>query len=229
MEPFAKIPMWLELSGLPAAMNDAAKLQAAWSVFCKIVALDCQRNPSSPSHVAISLRDLGEACGITPGAATRIAQSLQKKKWIACFIPDNEEEEALFQVKVPLPTPTPAEQLKQAHPGLFPNPEEPLRYESSTEESTREADPSDPILHEVIDLYFNSISMKMNGVILDELLLVRRRFELALIRRIFARAKKHGITSMSWLLRELHRETAKKIKKEMGLAVEGEGEDTDGE
>jgi hypothetical protein len=218
MEPFEKIPLWLELSGLPKAMNEAARTPSAWPVFCKIVALDCRRNPSTPAPVAISIRGLAEACGISPAAAQRAAQSLRNKGWIACFLPDNEIEEALFQVKTPLPSPLTPDQVRQAHPSLFPDPTTPLRYETAHPGETEEDKPDDPVLHEIIDLYFNTISMKMNNFILDELRLVRKRFEMPLIRRIFFRAREHGLSSMGWVLKELHRETARRMKEELEQA-----------
>ena len=213
MEPFAKIPLWLELAGLPAAMNKAARSPAAWAVFCKLVALDCQRAPAAGIPIVIPIRNLADSCGIAPAAARRILGTLRRKKWIAAFLPDNDEEEALFQIKAPLPAPLTPEQVKQAHPSLFTDPTIPLRYETSGQAEEGEPAAEDPALHEIIDLYFNTISMKMNSFILDELRLVRQRFELPLIRRIFQRAKNHGIDSMGWVLRELHRESAKKLKE----------------
>ena len=143
----------------------------------------------------------------------KILQSLRKKKWIACFLPDNEEEEALVQITVPLRTPIPVDQVRRDHPGLFAAAPPSLRYETA-ETTPEEETGDDPVLQEIVDLYFNNVSMKMNSFILDELRLIRRRFEMSAIRKIFHRAKDHGIQSMGWVLRELHREVARKKKKE---------------
>lgn len=208
MEPSIRIPLWLELSGLPEAMNQAARSPAAWLLFCKLVAEDCRLHPETPGILSFSMRQLGKACGIEPSKIPRILQSLQKHRWIGCFIPDNEEEEGLFQIKIPLPAPLGPDAVRRAHPELFTNPLEALRYEKTGAggEQAPDEPENDPVLQDVVDLYFNSISMKMNNFILDELRLIRKQFPYPLIRRIFKRAKEHGVTSLHWAMKQLHRE-----------------------
>jgi hypothetical protein len=216
MEPTSRTPLWLEFSGLPAEMNEAARTPAGWLFFLRLVALDCRLNPDAPGLVSISLEEFGRGCGLEPAQARQIAERLRKRGWIACFLPDNDEEEALFRVRAPLAAPVPAEEVRRAHPALFGHlpPGAPLRYERAAGESLEAEEPAeDPILQEVVDLYLNHVSMKINGMILDQLRLARSRYSLEEIRRVCARAKKKGISSVHWLLSELSRSRSRKRKK----------------
>ena len=57
-----KSPEWLELSGLPELLNTKSRM-GTWSVFKKIVELDCAKN-SIPGIVEISASELSEMVGI---------------------------------------------------------------------------------------------------------------------------------------------------------------------
>jgi len=158
MEPFDRVPTWLGLSGLPAAMNRAAHSPAAWAVFCRIVALDCRLHPDAPAPVEISIRDLARDCGLAPGAARKVVASLRNKAWITCFLPDNDEEGALFQVAAPLPAPMSPDEVRRANPALFPDAQAPLRYELAPDDAAEAGGggggdgAEDPVLQEIIAL-----------------------------------------------------------------------------
>jgi len=209
-------PLWLELSGLPQLL--AEKVKGGWPLFKKIVELDCGTNPF-PGIVEIPLTELGQRCGLSPEAIRRAVSGLRKLELITSYLPDNDEEEALFRVRVPLKTPrTPAE-LRSLYPGLFGAEGHYFRY-AEAETPAAEADESeDAILKEIVDLYFNTVGMKMNAFILDELRLIRQRFPIDMVRRTFRRASQNDIHSLQWVVRELIRQK-RKLDEKAGESVE---------
>lgn len=196
-EPLAIFPLWLEHSGLPARLNAEARA-GAWSVFKKIVELDCQQN-AIPDIVEVSPAALAEWTGLPAERVQRILVKLRQKRVIACFLGDDPQEPALLQIHVPLRTPrAPAEVLRESGKPFF-HPAMRLRYAYRTEEP-----PSDEErLQQVVDLYFNNISMRINSFILDELRLLARRFPLESIRRVFGRAGMNDKPELGWAVREL--------------------------
>src|SRR5690606_29490958 len=131
------------------------------------------------------------------------------------FLPDNEEEDALFEIITPLATPTPWEEVRKNHPELFSLPDHQFRYATATatEAPPPTKDGHDPKLKEVVDLYLDNVSMKMNAFILDELRLIAARFDLPMVRKVFARARTKEVQSLAWILREIRLEQKVKEKK----------------
>ena len=196
-EKRAEFPLWLEYTGLPEWINNKVRREA-WSVFKKVIELDCAVN-LDPGVVETSLQELASRTGLTPEVIQRCLTGLRKKKIIACFIPDNLEEEALIRVVTPLKTPISPAKLRKQNPRLFPPGEDFFRYSDQRAAEIED----DEILREIIDLYFNTIGLKMNLFVLDELRLIRQRFKLSDVKRVFESAKRHEITSLRWVMRQL--------------------------
>lgn len=198
-------PLWLEFSGLPQMLAEKIKGGAGWPVFKKIVELDCATN-SEPEAVEITLAELGVRCGVTAAAAHKAILSMRKLKLVACFLPESEDEPALIKVRTPLVTPLSAQEIREAHPQLFLETAQRFRYIDDEDAGAAEADAAaDPVLHEIVDLYFNAVGLKMNAFVLDELRLVRQRYPIDRVRRTFRRAQQNEIRSLQWVVRELVR------------------------
>ena len=197
---------WLELSGLPAALN--ALRQNGWLVFRKLVELDCRRN-RYPEAVECSLGEIAERCGLSWEKTRSIIEALRRKKYVACFLPDNPDEPGLFQIRTPIRTPRPAEQvaLLAADP-LLRDPSA-LRYARPPSPPADEA----ARIQRVLDLYLNTLSQRLNSFIVDEIEMLARRFPPAEIERMMARAARHEIGSIGWVARELIREERRKAEK----------------
>ncbi|MGB9692653.1 MAG: hypothetical protein ACPL7D_10865 [Candidatus Sumerlaeaceae bacterium] len=210
-------PLWLELSGLPFFLAEKARTPVAWSIFKKIVELDCALNPV-PGIVQISLDDLAKRCGAKADIVRRTMKALQKLGILACFLPETDEEEAFFQVKTPLHTPLSPDEVRGHHPELFAAEGHYFRYAQATEGSEYD-DSEDVLLKEVVDLYLNAIGLKLNAFVLDELRLIRQRFPIDLIRQTFRRAAKNDIHSLGWVMKELIRQK-RKLDEEKGEDAE---------
>ncbi|MCX7625236.1 MAG: hypothetical protein N2Z21_03375 [Candidatus Sumerlaeaceae bacterium] len=198
-------PLWLELSGLPNLLNAKIRGGAGWLLFKKVVELDCALNPQ-PGVVEISIANLAERTGVAPELLRRAAASLRKIGVLTYFLPDNDEEEALFRIKVPLPTPRSPAEIRQLYPEMFATEGHFFRYVDADQLETNEAETEDLLLKEIVDLYLNIIGVKMNAFILDELRLIRQRFPIEMVRRTFRRAAANDIHSLAWVVRELIRQ-----------------------
>lgn len=202
-------PMWLEYSGLPELLAQKIKGGAGWALFKKIVELDCERN-SAPGTVEISLQELQRRCGVLPNTVRRVMATFRKLKLVASFIPDNDEEAALFRIVTPLQTPRRADQIKAEDTHLFEHGTEYMRYfDDCTTGQQEDLPTSDPDLKEVVDLYFDTIGLKMNVFILDELRMLPQRFPMQEVRSVFRRARKNEIRSLHWIMQELVRRRKK--------------------
>lgn len=203
-------PHWLEWSGLPGELNDKVRV-GAWSVFKKIVELDCERN-RRPDAVEISISHLAEVTGLSHTLTRRILDGLRKKKLLLVFLPESDDEVALLQIRVPLRTPMTVEEVAEAHPELH------LDHGSGDARYAHEdkgLDPEDPAIRRVVDLYLDRVSMKMNSFILDELIFIAQRFQWREIDRVFRQAAHlrgggGASPSLGWIARELRRRHGKK-------------------
>jgi hypothetical protein len=198
-EPYQWYPSWLESSGLPDLLKTHIRSGLGWLVLRKVVELDCERN-RWPEAVEVSLEELGRLCGVESTAARKVVLALRKLRVLACFLPETDEENALLKVRTPLRTPLSPEQLC----GLFPNrfaSDGYFRYAQVLEEAEAAEEPQD--LQEVVDLYFNTVGLKMNSFVLDELRLLTERFGREEIRAVFRRAQRLDIRSLSWIAGQL--------------------------
>lgn len=211
-------PLWLEYSGLPQVLAGETKSPVAWLFLRKIIEIDCASNPE-PAVVEVSLAELSNRTGLAVPAIIKAAKSLRKLKLLKCFIPEDEEEAGLFELQVPLPCPIGRGELRAKWPQFFGHANARLRYLDPPESPGTVYDDAapDPGLQEIVDLYFNTVGMKMNSFILDELRLVRHRFPLDDVRKVFRRAGQNEIRSLSWIVRELIRQKKRKHDEEAPL------------
>ncbi len=194
---------WIEWSGLPAELN---RIRAGgWLVFKKLVELDCRAHRQTGT-VEVSLDELAKRCGLEPEKIGRIIEALRRKKYLRCYVPDHPEEEGLFEFRAPIKTPIPPDEVAR----LVPDPtlRDPTAY--------RYARPPDQVpldekkVQEAVDCYLNTLSQKMNTIILEQIEIAARRFPLEAIRHTIERADRHDIRSMGWVLKELIRDQKKK-------------------
>lgn len=210
-ERMTAAPLWLEYSGLPALLREKVRGGGAWTLFRKIVELDCERH-SLPGTVEVTLDELAARTGLEPAALRKAALGLRKLKLVSCFLPESDEEEALFRVRVPLDAPIGPVELARLHPDLFASPAgQHFRYATaaSGDDDPDAAPADDPALREIVDLYFDVVGLRMNAFVLDELRLLRSRYDLESIRRTFRRARQNGIHALNWIVRELVRQKRK--------------------
>ncbi len=216
--PNTEFPLWIERSGLPRHLAEVCKTPNAWLLFRKIVELDMATN-RLPGTVEVSLEALQELTGLTPAQSAAAARKLRKAGIMRCFLPDNEEEAALFQVITPLETPTPWADVREREPALVEAPDHAFRYahESPDAPPPEAASPeAEPRIREVADLYLDMVSTRLNTFVLDELRLIAMRYDPGLVRKVFARARQKEVHSLSWILKEVRREIEidKQRKKE---------------
>jgi len=197
-------PVWLELSGLPEWLNKKVR-QGAWPVFKKLVETDCEVN-YRPAPFEIPLGELARRTGLKSEVVERILAGLRRKRMICCFIPEHPDENLLCQIATPLPLPEEREVVVGRLPRAIQREE--LRYLDQVALS----DESQTLLREIVDSYLDTVSHKMNPMILDELRLLAVRFRRDQIRRVFGRARHAGITSLTWVSRELVREENRREK-----------------
>ncbi len=203
----AESPLWVEFSGLPEFVN--AKIRkGTWSIFKKVMELDCAANVE-PGVVEISLDELADRTGLAAKIVERCLIGLRRKNLLACFVPDNTAEKALLRIIIPLNTPIAPEDVKKQHPNLFPPGDDFFRYADEHLPTPED----DATLQEIIDLYFNSLGLKMNLFILDELRLIRQRFKLSDIKKVFRAAKYHEIKSLRWVMHRLFSGRKKDAKR----------------
>jgi hypothetical protein len=201
-------PLWLEYSGLPQLLADKIRGGAGWPVFKKIVELDCATN-ADPGTVEVTLTEIADRTGIPAPTVRKTLLSLRKLKLIAVFLPDHDEEAALIKLRTPLRTPIPVAQIKDSHARLFADTPQHFRYFDEYQASPDDSAPADPLLQEIVDLYFNAVGLKMNAFVLDELRLVRQRFPAEMVRRTFRRAQQNEIRSLHWVVQELVKQKKK--------------------
>lgn len=207
-EQRTEFPLWLELCGLPQYVYEKVR-KDAWLVFKKVVELDCAAN-IDPGIVEISLDELANRTGQPVESVEKSLLALRKKKLVTCFIPDNTEEKALIRIASPLTTPISAQDLKKKRAEIFPPGKDFFRYADQRAPIPQD----DAVLSEIVDLYYNSLGLKMNFFILDELRLMRQRFELSVIKKAFDAARQFGGKSLNWVMRQLLAGSKKDDKKE---------------
>jgi hypothetical protein len=199
--------LWLEWSGLPAALN--AVRANAWLVFRTIVEIDCGAS-RRPATIEIPLAELAERCGLDAAVVAKAVDALRKKKYLRCFLPEHPEESALLEIRVPIATPLSPEEVARRIPD--PVHRDPAQYRYAHEPDAPPADAAK--VQEVVDLYLNRISQKMNSFILEQIEIVAGRFEMEDIQRTIDRAARHEIRHFGWVLKELVREQGKKKQRE---------------
>jgi hypothetical protein len=211
-------PLWLEFSGLPTHLLDVAKGPAAWLLFRKIVELDLEIHPLSPGLVEITPRELVLRSGLDLPRIEKNLKVLRKAALVRAFYPDHEEEPALFEVLRPLPVPVSPESVCATHPDRFPRGPASLRY---AQPAAGDASPTTDgdlraarllKINRVVELYLNLFSMKLNGLIAEELQLIADSYELPLVEKVFQRAHREEKRTLGWIVREIRRERDLQLK-----------------
>ncbi|MEN6627408.1 MAG: hypothetical protein ABFD69_14385 [Candidatus Sumerlaeia bacterium] len=198
--------LWLEWSGLPAALN---KVRAnGWLVMRKVAELDCAAH-RRPEAVEVTLEELGARCGLEPDVVVKVLEALRKKKYLRCFIPDNASEPALIEIRSPIKTPLPPDEVAKII--TDPHLRDPGDYRYARAEDEPKID--DKKVQEAVDYYLNHLSQKMNSVILEQIEIAARRFTAESLRLAIDRAARHEIRSMTWVLKELIRDHQKQSEK----------------
>ncbi len=191
--------MWLELCGLPLSITQTAKNPAAWMIFRKIVELDCEAHPSSPGEVETSVAELADRAGVTPDTLHKMIKPLRKMKLLKCFLPDNDDDTAIFKIACPLPVETSRDDIMailQQAKGTAPLK---LRYLDDTDGKETGDEATDKTLREVVDMYLNVVGTRINVFVVDELRLLAGRYPIGAIRKAFAAAKANDIRSLGWI------------------------------
>jgi hypothetical protein len=194
---------WLEWSGLPEELN---RLRAhGWVVFKKLVELDCEAS-RRPGRVEISVSDLAIRCGLENDKTARIIDILRKKQYLRCFRPEEHAEPALIEIRLPVRTPRSPEEVARECPDPLLKSAGMFRYATAPSE----IDADERRTQEVIDLYMDRISMKMNSFILEQIEITAGRFPMEKIRYHIERAASHDIHEFGWVLKELIRDERSK-------------------
>lgn len=195
-----EFPLWLEYSGLPTYLNKKAGI-GAWSLLKKLVEIDCAYN-HNPASIEVSISELSFLTGIDCEKIKKILLKFRKMKILSSFIPESYEEQSLLQINIPIKTPKNPNEIKKEYSKIFIPTKDFFRYfDNSIEDSTE----TDPTFQTVVDLYFNTIGFKMNTFILDELKLIKGRFSLDLIQKVFKKAKFLNNPNLMWVIKELFR------------------------
>jgi hypothetical protein len=159
--------------------------------------------------VEISLLEIETLTGLTSAQSNAAARKLRKAGLLRYFVPDNEEEPALFQIITPLHTPLPWTEVREREPALQTAPDHSFRYAKETAEALppdADSPKADDRVREVTDLYLDLVSMKLNTFVLDEIRLIALRYDIGLVRKVFARARQKEVQSLAWILKEVRRE-----------------------
>lgn len=195
-------PLWLEYSGLPQLLGDKIRGNAGWITFKKVVELDCAVN-RQPGTVEISLIELSGRTGIATATLRKTLLALRKLKLIACYLPEAEDEAALMKIRTPLRAPRTRKEIRDQWPRIFLDVPQHFRYIDEVDFGEAESPDAERELQEIVDMYFNTVGLKINTFILDELRLVRSRFPADEVRRQFRRARENEIHSLHWVVKEL--------------------------
>ena len=202
----------MELSGLPLLVREKTKNAAGWAVFRKIVELDCEQHPSAPGTVEVTVAELAARAGVLPEEARKVFLPLRKMKVLKCFVPDDDEDTALFEIYCPLPVPLSRREMEDLITRKTSRSGPPvLRY---WDELTNDRnDMVDPLLQEVVDLYLNTCGTRINMFVVDELRLMRQKYPMEAVRKAFNRARQNEIHSLAWIAGQLSRTGKKKPEK----------------
>ena len=181
-EPVCESPLWLEVAGYPRYLNDKLRREA-WPVFKKLVELDCAANVG-PQVFSVSVSALAERCGLSVDVTRRVIQGLRKEKMLRCFLPEGDEEEALFEFLLPFQPPMEVEELRRRMARLATQKAETLRYLDSAPARGAVAD---SLIQDVVDAYLDTFGARINTFVIDELALIAGRFRPEWIHDAFAR------------------------------------------
>jgi len=197
-EPVAESPLWLEAAGYPRYLNEKIR-QGAWPVFKKLVELDCAAN-AMPDVFTASVADIAAAAGVETKVVTRVVAGLRKEGMLRFYLPEHEEEEAMFQFVTPFRPPMPVEQARERLAALAAQKADRLRYIDSF---PARGPVADSLVQQVVDAYVDTFGARVNSFVLDELALLAGRFRGDEIKTVLARAAQMQKPSLRWATQEL--------------------------
>lgn len=174
---------WIKLSGLPQLITTSCG-SAGWILFMEIIATDSDRN-TDPGRIDLSVQDLTLRTGLQAAPIRKALKALNKLKLIKMFLPESDEELALFEVG-DLTSHAPA----QPETGAA------RRYLETT---AAEAPLNTRQL--VVDMYLNQCGTRWNVFISDKLSHLASTYPLETIRRGFWTAQKAEIRSLDAIIR----------------------------
>ena len=117
-------PRWIEFSGLPKHLNDTCGKQS-WSVFRKLIELDCFYNSQAGQEYNISKKVLTAVTGLTSGVLEGCLKKMAAEKYI-CYSEQNKTT-YFISIIIPLHTPIHLEDIDITFGGLknFPKDQDP--------------------------------------------------------------------------------------------------------
>lgn len=195
---------WLPFSGLPAKFHEAGpRGRAAYILLHRIMDLDAGRN-TTPGRVEIPFAELAELCALSIPEQRQAVALLRRLRLIKAFVPDGDDEAAVFQVCTPLPVPAGREQIIAAWRGLCPAATEPgevyLRYIDPPRVGQARMVPDTNFASNMallVDHYFSQCGFRMNAFILDHLNRVAAEFTADEINDAFSRARKNEVRNFA--------------------------------
>lgn len=191
-----RFPRWLEHSGLPGAVNEAAG-PAAWAVFRKLVEWDCERN-LTPHWFICSHPGLARAAGVDESEARAIVERLREGGWIETGPLD--EITVSCRIQTPLPVPVREADIRLAlenegYGGRFV-----MRYMDDLTALGR--------TEQVVYLYQMVFGARFNPRIAEDLEEIANTCDIALIHEAFDEARQKKGKSMGWIRSRIEKRMA---------------------
>ncbi len=127
-------PRWIEFSDLPRHLNNLCG-KHAWSIFRKLIELDCFYNSDAGQEYSTGKNDLSSVTGLTKGVLERCLSKMCSEKYIK-FSGKNKNH-YLISIAIPLITPISLKDIDITFGGLknFPKEQDPgcrKRYSLNT-------------------------------------------------------------------------------------------------
>ncbi|MGF1573114.1 MAG: hypothetical protein ACFCU1_08585 [Sumerlaeia bacterium] len=207
---YAVIPLWIDHSGLPKSLTSETKSPLTWFLLKHLIQLDCSKN-TTPGVVECSLVELSESTGMETKVVSAQLKKLRKQTLVRCFLPDNDEEPALIQILSPLETPINWKTIQEQHTQFRGMLEHEFRYATiSAAEQFATEHAKQTKFQQVLDLYLNLVSMKLNQFVQDEIALIAEVYDYKLVQKVFLQARQKEIQNLGWIIRQIREETLQK-------------------
>lgn len=193
---YCYFPRWLEESGLPAVLAEAAGPQG-WMVFKKLIELDSERN-ALPGWVSVPMADFAAWCGMTEEEARAAMERLMEAGYVQ-FRPlgesaDSDEYAIVTPIETPLSDKEIRERMKKRGWTV-----KPLRFRYGDAKDEEDA------FKRTQNLYHEVFGARMNTHIASDLREIAENFEPYRIREVFEEAKRQRVKSLSWVITNLYR------------------------
>jgi len=193
-------PRWIDFSGLPEELNTKASPHG-WATFKRLLELDCLQNPESPDIIREPVDKLAQSLGLPSVLIRQILESLIDLALVKAYLPTQDMEEALFQIRTPLPTPISWKDIPIDDGGQL-GADSPLRlrYTQVADENMEET----PKIRQILHWYTELCGLKLNTQITEDLMEIEKQFELEEIRNAFETAKRNKRRSLRSVFKILY-------------------------